>query len=80
MPNSNKQNTDKESVSYLVFGTCENGDLDEECFIVIKKPMSLNEIVNMVHNEWGNYELNKLRILPIKMSQMKSIKQTIELV
>ena len=78
--NSDKQDTNKESVSYLVFGTYENGNLDSECYMVINKPMTLAEIVDKVHGEWDGYELEKLRILPIKMSQIKRIKQTLELV
>ena len=71
--NSNKQDSNKESVSYLVFGTNSDGTLDGECFIVIDKPMPLAEIVNKVQGEWDGYELEKLRILPIKMSQIKQV-------
>ena len=78
--NSNKQDTDKEGVSYLVFGTYENGNLDGEIYMVINKPMTLAEIVDKVHDEWDGYEPEKLRILPFKMSQIKRIKQTLELV
>ena len=78
--NSNKQNTNKESVSYLVFSTYENDSLDTESYIVIDKPMTLAEIVDKIHDQWAGYELEKLRILPFKMSQIKRIKQTLELV
>ena len=80
MSNSNKQDTNKESVSYLVFGTYENGNLDNECYMVINKPMTIAEIVSKVHAEWDNYEIDKVRILPFKLSQIKRIKQTLELV
>lgn len=78
--NSNKQDSNKESVSYLVFGTYENSNLDNECYMVINKPMTLAEIVDKVHDEWDSYEIDKVRILPFKMSQLKRIKQTLELV
>ncbi len=78
--NSNKQDSNKESVSYLVFGTSENGNLDTDYYMVINKPMSLAEIVDKVYDEWDDYEIEKLRILPMKMSQIKRIKQTLELV
>lgn len=78
--NSNKPNTNKESVSYLVFGT-DVGQLDTECFIVIdKEKATVQDIVEQLNCDWDGYSIERIRVLPFKRSQLKSIKQTLELV
>jgi hypothetical protein len=78
--NSNKPDTNKESVSYLVFGT-DGGQLDAECYFVVdKEKATVQDIVNVVNNHWEGYPIEHIRVLPFKKSQLKSIKQTLELV
>jgi hypothetical protein len=78
--NSNKSDTDKESVSYLVFGT-DDGQLDTECYFVVdKEKATVQDIVEQVHCDWDGYSIERIRVLPFKKSQLKSIKQTLELV
>lgn len=78
--NSNKPDTDKESVSYLVFGT-DDGQLDTECYFVVnKEKATVQDIINEVHCDWEGYPIERIRVLPFKKSQLKSIKQTLELV
>ena len=81
MSNSNKQNTNKESVSYLAFvsNDSNHNHLDCEEFLVCD---SLEEIINKIQIEWSILpeDFDVVRVLPIKMSQLKRIKQTPELV
>lgn len=77
--NSNKQDSNKESVSYLVFFSNDDGNLDESSYLIC--PTKENIFIQ-AQNDWDIdlEDLDKLRILPFKTSQFLRIKQTIELV
>jgi hypothetical protein len=63
-----------------VFGT-DSGKLDTECYFVVdKEKATVQDIVEQVHCDWDGYSIERIRVLPFKKSQLKSIKQTLELV
>lgn len=78
--NSNKQDSNKESVSYLVF-YCNDANqkhLDGETYLVCN---SLEEIPKQLNSEWDRtVDDEEILVLPFYNSQLKRIKQTLELV
>ena len=83
---SNKQNTNKESVSYLVLYALQSKsntdieNLDYDSYL-ITEANNPKEILEYVKNNWNeDIEPEHLYILPFKKSQIKRIKQTLELV
>lgn len=79
---SDKQDTNQESVSYLVLYSYneEGNNLDYDSYIITDKT-NVKEIIEVVLNDWNNdIEIEHLRIIPFYRSQIKRIKQTLELV
>lgn len=79
MSKSNKPNTNTDSTAYLIMGSNSEG-LDNESFLVFKGKLDLTAIVKLVESEWDNYPIDHIKVLPFKMSSIKSIKKTLELV
>ncbi len=82
MSNRSKSNTNQESVSYLIFFSFskDRADLDGNGYL-ITNTSDLKEIIEFVHQEWDQtIKPEHLRVLPFKKSDLKAIKQTLELV
>ncbi len=80
MPNSNKPDPNKESLSYLIMYTYNQEsnnqqNLDQGSYLITN---NFEEIIPLVH-KIRNIDIT-IRVLPFFPSQIKSIKQTIELV
>ena len=79
--NSNKQNTNKESVSYLVAYKNQAGYIDDkESFSVFSEVTSVDELYNWVCDEFATNNINQFVVIPFYDSQIKCFKQTLELV
>jgi hypothetical protein len=76
---SNKSNTNSNDTSYLVFGTSE-GLLDNESYEIYSGKTKIEDIVDSIQSTWDGYPIKDLRVLKFKTSDLKSIKQTLELV
>jgi len=81
--NSNKTDTNKESLSYLVlysYDTDTVNYLDNDSYIICDS-QDIKEIITQVRENWNSdINIEKLIILPFYRSQLKRIKQTLELV
>jgi hypothetical protein len=83
MSNSSKPDTNPESVSYLIMFSYSHGgsileDLDKDSYLFAN---SIEEVMPLVHAHWDHdIEFKDIRVLPFYPSQIKSIKQTLELV
>ena len=80
--NSNKQNTDKESVSYLVaYKDQTTGHIEDNGgFAVFRNVKNINELSNLIYDEFDTTDLGLFVVLPFYNSQIKRFKQTLELV
>ena len=76
-------NPDTENLSYLIMFSYNHGgtvltNLDKESYLFAD---SIEEIMPLVHKEWNNdLEVKDIRVLPFYPSQIKCLKQTVELV
>ena len=80
--NSNKTDTNKESLSYLVLYSYDTDtvNLDNDSYIICDS-QDIKEIITQVREDWNSdINIEKLIILPFYKSQLKRIKQTLELV
>lgn len=80
--NSNKQNTNKESVSYLVAYKNETTGYieDKEAFSVFNDVKSVNELYNHIYDTFDTTDMDQFVVLPFYNSEIKRFKQTLELV
>lgn len=82
MSDSNKTDTNKESLSYLVLYSYSTDEFsfDNDSYI-ISDSQKIEDIVKLVQTEWdSDIEINHLAVIPFYRSQIKRIKQTLELV
>jgi len=80
--NSNKPDTNKESLSYLVLYSYDTDtvNLDNDSYIICDS-QDIKEIITQVREDWNSdINIERLIILPFYKSQLKRIKQTLELV
>ena len=78
--NRDKQDNYKENISYLIFycTDAKQKHLDGETYLVCEK---LEDIPRKLNNEWDtDIEDLEILVLPFYPSQLRRIKQTLELV
>lgn len=82
MSNSPKSDSNKENISYLVLYAyhAEGNDFDHDSYLIVQG--DIQEILAKAHEAWDcNIDAEEhLRIIPFYESQIKRIKQTLELV
>jgi hypothetical protein len=77
---SNKPNTNKVSYTYLIFTVNADGIIEEDMLWDYPGDMPLEKIVQDMHDSWDTMELNRVRVVKVKTIDIKSIKQTLELI
>lgn len=76
---SNKPNTNKVNFTYLVFTVDDQGIIENDMLWDFPGDMPLEKIVNDLHS-WDNADLKRVRVVKVKNIDIKSIKETVELV
>jgi len=77
---SNKPNTNQANFTYLSWVVKNDGSIDEDSLFDFPGNTSLQEIVRQINDQWDTMDLTRIRIIKVKNSDIKSIKQTLELV
>ena len=77
---SNKPNTNKPSYTYLAWIVDTDGTIKEESLFDFEGTVPLQEIVRQIQEAWDSFNLAQVRIVKVKNTDIKSIKQTLELV
>ena len=78
---SNKQNTDKESVSYLVAYKNSVGCIeDTEAFAVFNDVEDVYDLYKRIYNAFDTTDTDKFVVLEFYNAGLKTFKQTLELV
>ncbi len=81
MSNSSKSNTNQESVSYLILYSFDanSEDFDYDSYLIVDtKPEDIPKVVKETWDE--SIPVENIRVIPFYKSQVKRIKQTLELV
>jgi hypothetical protein len=77
---SNKSNTNKSNYTYLVFSVTANGIIEDDMLWDYKGDTPLEKILQEMRESWDELDLKRVRIVKIKNSEIKGIKQTLELI
>ena len=77
---SNKPNTNKSNHTYLVFTVDENGIVESDTIWDYPSETTLESIVQDMRDSWDELDLKRVRVVKVKNTDIKSIKQTLELV
>lgn len=77
----NKPNTNKVNFTYLVLVTEKDcKDLDCEEYWVFDGKMTFKEILLEIGETWNNMDVERLRFIKVRNTDVKRVKQTLELV
>jgi len=77
---SNKSNTNKSNYTYLIFTVDANGIIEDDMLWDFAGDIPLEKILQDIRDSWDEVDLKRIRVVKTKNTDMKRIKQTLELV
>ena len=80
VPKSTKSNTDKVNYTYLTWVVKSSGEIDEDSLFDFPGTTPLKEMIRQIDEAWDTMDLDRIRVVKVKNTDIKSIKQTLELI
>lgn len=77
---SNKPNTNKVNFTYLVYTVDEHGIVEEDMLWDFAGDMPLERIIQDIREQWDNADLTRVRVVKVRNTDIKRIKETVELI
>jgi len=77
---SNKPNTNKSNYTYLIFTVDANGIIEDDMLWDFAGDIPLEKILQDIRDSWDEVDLKRIRVVKTKNTDIKRIKQTLELV
>jgi len=77
---SNKPNTNKVNFTYLVFTVDANGIIEDDMLWDFAGDIPLEKIIQDLRDSWDNADLKRVRVIKVRNTDIKRIKETVELV
>jgi len=76
----NKPNTNKANYTYLIYTVDEHGIVEEDMLWDFAGDITLERIIQDIREQWDNADLSRVRVVKVKNTDIKRIKETVELV
>jgi len=77
---SNKPNTNKVNFTYLVFTVDANGIIEDDMLWDFAGDIPLEKIIQDLRDSGDNADLKRARVIKVRNTDIKRIKETVELV